>query len=100
MKLLERCPERFRRRYLCGEREPANGPMLVGRAVGQAVTAYYAACDWPLSSPEGWWSSASMCAFWESCEGGGPTHAETGDTERSSGVTGSASSCGDGRAWS
>jgi RecB family exonuclease len=43
LKLLERCPERFRRRYLCGEREPTNGPMLVGRAVGQAVTAYYAA---------------------------------------------------------
>jgi RecB family exonuclease len=43
MKLLERCPERFRRRYLCGEHEPTNGPMLVGRAVGQAVTAYYAA---------------------------------------------------------
>jgi RecB family exonuclease len=43
MKLLERCPERFRRRYLCGEHEPMNGPMLVGRAVGQAVTAYYAA---------------------------------------------------------
>jgi hypothetical protein len=43
LKLLERCPERFRRRYLCGEREPASGAMLVGRAVGQAVTAYYAA---------------------------------------------------------
>jgi hypothetical protein len=43
LRLLERCPERFRRRYLCGEREPAGGAMLVGKAVGQTVTAYYAA---------------------------------------------------------
>ena len=41
--LFWRCPERWRRRYLEREREPVAGPMLVGRAVGAAVTAHYAA---------------------------------------------------------
>jgi hypothetical protein len=38
--LFWRCPERWRRRYLEGMREPASGPMIVGKAVGQAATAY------------------------------------------------------------
>jgi RecB family exonuclease len=41
--LFWRCPERWRRRYLERQREPQNGPMLVGKAVGAAITAHFAA---------------------------------------------------------
>jgi hypothetical protein len=41
--LFWRCPERWRRRYLEREREPQTGPMLVGKAVGATVGAYFAA---------------------------------------------------------
>lgn len=41
--LFWRCPERWRRRYLAREREPMTGRMLVGRAVGAAATAHFAA---------------------------------------------------------
>ncbi len=41
--LFWRCPERWRRRYLEHEREPASGAMIVGKAVGAAITQHYAA---------------------------------------------------------
>ncbi len=41
--LFWRCPERWRRRYIEGEREPQSGAMIVGRAVGAAITQHYAA---------------------------------------------------------
>jgi len=41
--LFWRCPERWRRRYLEREGEPQSGPMLVGKAVGGAIAAYFAA---------------------------------------------------------
>lgn len=41
--LFWRCPERWRRRYLQREREPQSGPMIVGKAVGAAITQHYAA---------------------------------------------------------
>ncbi len=41
--LFWRCPERWRRRYIGQEREPQNGPMVVGKAVGGAITQHYAA---------------------------------------------------------
>jgi hypothetical protein len=37
------CPERWRRRHLERRREPRSGPMVVGGAVGAAITAHYAA---------------------------------------------------------
>jgi hypothetical protein len=39
--LFWRCPERWRRRYL--EREPQSGPMLIGKAVGATIAAYFGA---------------------------------------------------------
>jgi hypothetical protein len=41
--LFWRCPERWRRRHLAGEREPQSGAMIVGKAVGAAITQHYAA---------------------------------------------------------
>lgn len=41
--LFWRCPERWRRRYLEREREPQSGAMIVGKAVGAAITQHYAA---------------------------------------------------------
>jgi RecB family exonuclease len=41
--LFWRCPERWRRRYLEREREPQSGPMVIGKAVGGTITAYFAA---------------------------------------------------------
>lgn len=41
--LFWRCPERWRRRYLQREREPQSGAMIVGKAVGAAITQHYAA---------------------------------------------------------
>lgn len=41
--LFWRCPERWRRRYLEREREPQSGAMIVGKAVGAAVTQHYSA---------------------------------------------------------
>ena len=41
--LFWRCPERWRRPYLKRQREPQNGPMLVGKAVGATIAAHFAA---------------------------------------------------------
>jgi RecB family exonuclease len=41
--LFWRCPERWRRRYLERQREPQSGAMVVGKAVGAAITAHLAA---------------------------------------------------------
>ncbi len=41
--LFWRCPERWRRRYLERQREPQSGPMLVGKAVGGTIAAYFGA---------------------------------------------------------
>jgi hypothetical protein len=34
-----KCPERWRRRYLCGETEPVGAPLIIGSAVGAACNA-------------------------------------------------------------
>ena len=41
--LFWRCPERWRRRYVLRERESVGGPAVIGRAVGAALTARFAA---------------------------------------------------------
>jgi hypothetical protein len=41
LNLLARCPERWRRRYLEREYEPANGKMILGSAVGAAEAQHY-----------------------------------------------------------
>jgi hypothetical protein len=41
--LFWRCPERWRRRYLEREREPQRGPMVIGKAVGGTIAAYFTA---------------------------------------------------------
>lgn len=41
--LFPRCPERWRRRYIEREREPQTGAMVLGSAVGAAITAHFAA---------------------------------------------------------
>ena len=41
--LFWRCPERWRRRYLEREREPQTGAMVIGKAVGATLAAYFAA---------------------------------------------------------
>lgn len=41
--LFWRCPQRWRRRYIDQQREPQNGPMVVGKAVGGAIAQHYAA---------------------------------------------------------
>lgn len=38
-----RCPEQWMRHYLLGEREPTNGAMALGTAVGQAVAHHFSA---------------------------------------------------------
>lgn len=38
-----RCPEQWRRHYLLGEREPTNGQMVLGSAVGQAIAHHFSA---------------------------------------------------------
>jgi PD-(D/E)XK nuclease superfamily len=43
LRLFWRCPERWRRRYLGREREPTSGAMLLGGAVGAALSAHFAA---------------------------------------------------------
>ena len=41
--LFWRCPERWRRRYVLRERESVGGPAVIGKAVGAALTARFAA---------------------------------------------------------
>ena len=41
--LFWRCPERWRRRYVERVPEPSGGAALVGKALGAALTAYFAA---------------------------------------------------------
>ena len=41
--LFWRCPERWRRRYVLGERESVGGAAVIGKAVGAALTARFAA---------------------------------------------------------
>lgn len=41
--LFWRCPERWRLRYLERRREPQTGAMVIGRAVGASIAAYFAA---------------------------------------------------------
>ncbi|MBA2580300.1 MAG: PD-(D/E)XK nuclease family protein [Thermoleophilaceae bacterium] len=43
LSLFWRCPERWRRRYVERVREPSGGPALLGRALGAALTAHFAA---------------------------------------------------------
>ena len=43
LSLFWRCPERWRRRYVERMREPSGGPALLGRALGAALTAHFAA---------------------------------------------------------
>jgi RecB family exonuclease len=54
LRTYRRCPEHWRRRYLERQREPQAGPMLVGSAVGAAVTAHFAArmAGEPLSAAD------------------------------------------------
>lgn len=41
--LFWRCPQRWQRRYIDQQREPQSAPMVVGKAVGAAITQHYAA---------------------------------------------------------
>jgi RecB family exonuclease len=41
VRAFERCPEAFRRRYLLGEREPANLAMTLGSVVGDALAHHF-----------------------------------------------------------
>jgi hypothetical protein len=43
LRLFWKCPERWRRRYLLRERESQGGAMVVGKSVGAAITAHFAA---------------------------------------------------------
>ncbi len=43
LRLFWKCPERWRRRYLLRQREPQGGAMVVGKSVGAAITAHFAA---------------------------------------------------------
>jgi hypothetical protein len=42
IRLVEKCPEQFRRRYLLGEREPSNLSMTRGSVVGDALAHFFA----------------------------------------------------------
>ena len=39
--LYQRCPESFRRRYICGEKGPSNGPMFLGSMLDKTLAHYY-----------------------------------------------------------
>lgn len=41
MRLFWKCPERWRRQYVLGEREPASGALVIGRAGGAALSAFF-----------------------------------------------------------
>jgi hypothetical protein len=41
VRLFEKCPEAFRRRYLLGEREPLNLSMLMGSVVGDSLAHFF-----------------------------------------------------------
>jgi hypothetical protein len=70
LRQLMMCPEKWRRRYIEGEREPKSGKMLLGSAAGSALAQHF---GWQIERGEGLSTEAVLDEFaadWEGRIGG------------------------------